>query len=37
MGGLNIYIEEYGYFMLRKRYMDFIIIEFERDVWLENM
>ena len=37
LGGPNIYTEEHGHPMLRKRHMDFTITEFERDAWLENM
>ncbi|EOA9103563.1 truncated hemoglobin YjbI [Staphylococcus aureus] len=37
LGGPNIYTEEHGHPMLRKRHIDFTITEFERDAWLENM
>ena len=37
LGGPNIYTEEHGHPMLRKRHMAFTITEFERDAWLENM
>ena len=37
LGGPNLYTQEHGHPMLKKRHMDFIITNHERDAWLENM
>ena len=37
MGGPQLYIEEYGHPMLRRRHMPFPISESERDQWLTCM
>ena len=34
LGGPNLYIEEYGYPMLRARHLPFAIGESERDQWM---
>ncbi|MBO1199353.1 truncated hemoglobin YjbI [Staphylococcus simiae] len=37
LGGPKLYTAEHGHPMLKKRHMEFIITEYERDAWLENM
>ena len=37
LGGPNLYTEEHGHPMLKKRHMEFKITTYERDAWLENM
>ncbi|MFF0674777.1 truncated hemoglobin YjbI [Staphylococcus xylosus] len=37
LGGPNLYTQEHGHPMLKRRHLDFIITNHERDAWLENM
>ncbi|MGX0400103.1 Globin (Oxygen-binding protein) GlbO [Staphylococcus sp. 8AQ] len=37
LGGPDLYTQEHGHPMLKRRHMEFTITEFERDAWLENM
>ncbi|EJD88100.1 truncated hemoglobin YjbI [Staphylococcus epidermidis] len=37
LGGPDLYIQEHGHPMLKRRHMEFTISEYERDAWLENM
>ncbi|SCS53152.1 truncated hemoglobin YjbI [Staphylococcus caeli] len=37
LGGPNLYTQEHGHPMLKRRHMDFKITIHERDAWLENM
>ena len=33
----DLYTQEHGHPMLKRRHMEFTITEYERDAWLENM
>ena len=37
LGGPDLYTQEHGHPMLKRRHMEFTISEYERDAWLENM
>ena len=37
LGGPDLYTQEHGHPMLKKRHMAFRITTYERDAWLENM
>jgi hemoglobin len=37
LGGPNLYTQEHGHPMLKRRHLEFTITHFERDAWLENM
>ncbi|GAA6823949.1 truncated hemoglobin [Staphylococcus sp. 18_1_E_LY] len=37
LGGPNLYTQEHGHPMLKRRHLEFTITPFERDAWLENM
>ncbi|WP_251943204.1 truncated hemoglobin YjbI [Staphylococcus sp. Marseille-Q5304] len=37
LGGPNLYTEEHGHSMLKRRHLNFTITNYERDAWLENM
>lgn len=37
LGGPDLYTQEHGHPMLKKRHMEFRITTYERDAWLENM
>lgn len=37
LGGPNLYTQEHGHPMLKRRHLEFTITSFERDAWLENM
>ncbi|MCE5089315.1 truncated hemoglobin YjbI [Staphylococcus devriesei] len=37
LGGPNLYTQEHGHPILKKRHMEFKITPYERDAWLENM
>ena len=37
LGGTDLYTQEHGHPMLKRRHMEFTISEYERDAWLENM
>ena len=37
LGGPDLYTQEHGHPMLKRRHMEFTITEYERDAWLENM
>lgn len=37
LGGPQLYTEEHGHPMLKKRHLEFEITTYERDAWLENM
>ena len=37
LGGPQLYTEEHGHPMLKKRHLEFVITTYERDAWLENM
>lgn len=37
LGGPNLYTQEHGHPMLKRRHLVFTITHFERDAWLENM
>ena len=37
LGGPQLYTEEHGHPMLKKRHLEFVITTDERDAWLENM
>lgn len=37
LGGPDLYTQEHGHPMLKRRHLEFTITHFERDAWLENM
>ena len=37
LGGPDLYTQEHGHPMLKRRHMEFTISDYERDAWLENM
>ncbi|MEB5793184.1 truncated hemoglobin YjbI [Staphylococcus hominis] len=37
LGGPDLYTQEHGHPMLKKKHMEFRITTYERDAWLENM
>ncbi|QLK85646.1 truncated hemoglobin YjbI [Staphylococcus sp. 17KM0847] len=37
LGGPDLYTQEHGHPMLKKRHMPFIIDEYAKEAWLENM